>query len=231
MLRISNVSSTYGKIRAVREVTLDVGRQGIVALIGANGAGKSTTLRTVVGLHRAASGSIVFDDVDITKMSSHKIVRLGLTLVPEGRMVIAPLTVAENLKLSSFAGRGNKDHLMGWVFELFPRLKERRQQLSGLLSGGEQQMLALGRALMTNPRLLLLDEPSMGLSPLMVELVLDGIQEISKGGLSVLLVEQNAEAALDIADTAYVLRRGEVTASGSADQVLNSPEFRSAYLS
>ena len=230
MLRISNVSSSHGKISAVRNVSLEVGTSGIVALIGANGAGKSTTLRTIVGLHRASSGRIEFDGVDITKWNAHKIVRRGLTLVPEGRMVIAPLSVEENLALSSFAGRGDKKQLIARVYDLFPRLKERRKQLSGLLSGGEQQMLALGRGLMTDPSTLLLDEPSMGLSPLMVELVLDSIEQIGRSGLHVLLVEQNAEAALAIASHAYVLRRGEIVASGSSAEVLASAEVRSAYL-
>jgi len=230
MLRISNVSSSHGKISAVRDVSLEVGASGIVALIGANGAGKSTTLRTIVGLHRASSGRIEFDGVDITKWNAHKIVRRGLTLVPEGRMVIAPLSVEENLALSSFAGRGDKKQLIARVYDLFPRLKERRKQLSGLLSGGEQQMLALGRGLMTDPNTLLLDEPSMGLSPLMVELVLDSIEQIGRSGLHVLLVEQNAEAALAIASHAYVLRRGEIVASGSSAEVLASAEVRSAYL-
>jgi len=230
MLRISNVSSSHGKISAVRDVSLEVGTSGIVALIGANGAGKSTTLRTIVGLHRASSGRIEFDGVDITKWNAHKIVRRGLTLVPEGRMVIAPLSVEENLALSSFAGRGDKKQLIARVYDLFPRLKERRKQLSGLLSGGEQQMLALGRGLMTDPNTLLLDEPSMGLSPLMVELVLDSIEQIGRSGLHVLLVEQNAEAALAIASHAYVLRRGEIVASGSSAEVLASAEVRSAYL-
>ena len=230
MLRISNVSSSHGKISAVRDVSLEVGTSGIVALIGANGAGKSTTLRTIVGLHRASSGRIEFDGVDITKWNAHKIVRRGLTLVPEGRMVIAPLSVEENLALSSFAGRGDKKQLIARVYDLFPRLKERRKQLSGLLSGGEQQMLALGRGLMTDPNTLLLDEPSMGLSPLMVELVLDSIEQIGRSGLHVLLVEQNAEAALAIASHAYVLRRGEIVASGSSAEVMASAEVRSAYL-
>jgi len=230
MLRISNVSSSHGKISAVRDVSLEVGASGIVALIGANGAGKSTTLRTIVGLHRASSGRIEFDGVDITKWNAHKIVRRGLTLVPEGRMVIAPLSVEENLALSSFAGRGDKKQLIARVYDLFPRLKERRKQLSGLLSGGEQQMLALGRGLMTDPSTLLLDEPSMGLSPLMVELVLDSIEQIGRSGLHVLLVEQNAEAALAIASHAYVLRRGEIVASGSSAEVMASAEVRSAYL-
>ena len=230
MLRISNVSSSHGKISAVRDVSLEVGASGIVALIGANGAGKSTTLRTIVGLHRASSGRIEFDGVDITKWNAHKIVRRGLTLVPEGRMVIAPLSVEENLALSSFAGRGDKKQLIARVYDLFPRLKERRKQLSGLLSGGEQQMLALGRGLMTDPSTLLLDEPSMGLSPLMVELVLDSIEQIGRSGLHVLLVEQNAEAALAIASQAYVLRRGEIVASGSSAEVMASAEVRSAYL-
>jgi branched-chain amino acid transport system ATP-binding protein len=230
MLRISNVSSSHGKISAVRDVSLEVGASGIVALIGANGAGKSTTLRTIVGLHRASSGRIEFDGVDITKWNAHKIVRRGLTLVPEGRMVIAPLSVEENLALSSFAGRGDKKQLIARVYDLFPRLKERRKQLSGLLSGGEQQMLALGRGLMTDPSTLLLDEPSMGLSPLMVELVLDSIEQIGRSGLHVLLVEQNAVAALAIASHAYVLRRGEIVASGSSAEVMASAEVRSAYL-
>ena len=230
MLRISNVSSSHGKISAVRNVSLEVGTSGIVALIGANGAGKSTTLRTIVGLHRASSGRIEFDGADITKWNAHKIVRRGLTLVPEGRMVIAPLSVEENLALSSFAGRGDKKQLIARVYDLFPRLKERRKQLSGLLSGGEQQMLALGRGLMTDPNTLLLDEPSMGLSPLMVELVLDSIEQIGRSGLHVLLVEQNAEAALAIASHAYVLRRGEIVASGSSAEVMASAEVRSAYL-
>ncbi|WDZ83788.1 ABC transporter ATP-binding protein [Micromonospora cathayae] len=230
MLTLTNISARYGKIEAVRDVTLAAPASGVVALIGANGAGKSTTLRTIAGLHPAGGGTIVFDGQDITRTAPHRVVRMGLALVPEGRMVVAPLTVTENLRLSGFARRGRDEELLTWVYELFPRLKERRTQRAGSLSGGEQQMLAVGRALMTNPKMLLLDEPSMGLSPRMAEVVLDAVATIAGSGIGTLLVEQNAQAALDIAGHAYVLRRGEVVLSGPAREIMDTDEVRSAYL-
>jgi len=230
MLKLTNVSARYGKIDAVRDVSLEAPASGVVALIGANGAGKSTTLRRIAGLHPSGGGTITFDGHDITRTAAHKVVRMGLALVPEGRMVVAPLTVMENLRLSGFARRGRTDELITWVYELFPRLQERRSQRAGSLSGGEQQMLAVGRALMTNPKMLLLDEPSMGLSPRMAEVVLDAVATIAGTGIGTLLVEQNAQAALDIAGYAYVLRRGEVVLQGPAADIMDSAEVRSAYL-
>jgi branched-chain amino acid transport system ATP-binding protein len=231
MLTVSRLSASYGAIRAVRGISLEVRAGSLCVLLGANGAGKSTTLRSIAGLHRPVEGSIRLDGQEISQLPLHKVVRAGLALVPEGRMVVAPLTVEENLQLSSFAGREKDPAALERVFDLFPRLKERRWQKAGLLSGGEQQMLAIGRALMTKPQMMVLDEPSMGLAPAIVDLVFQAIVALHRQGQSILLVEQNAAIALSIADYGYVMKRGELVLEGSPADLRDSPEVLEAYLS
>jgi branched-chain amino acid transport system ATP-binding protein len=231
MLRVSGLSASYGAIRAVSGLALEVGEGRLVTVLGANGAGKSTTLRAIAGLHRPVVGSIDLDGAAIGRLPAHRVVRSGLALVPEGRMVVAPLTVEENLLLSRHAGRGEEAAMLERVYALFPRLAERRRQVSGLLSGGEQQMLAIGRALMTAPRVLLLDEPSMGLAPAIVDQVFAAIVTLHRAGQSILLVEQNAEIALEICDYAYVIRRGAIVAEGTAADLRADAGVLDAYLS
>jgi branched-chain amino acid transport system ATP-binding protein len=231
MLRVSGLCASYGAIRAVGGLDIEVGEGQLVTILGANGAGKSTTLRAISGLHRPVQGSITLDGSEISALPAHRVVRAGLAHVPEGRMVVAPLTVEENLRLSRAAGRGNEAEMLARVYQLFPRLAERRQQVSGLLSGGEQQMLAIGRAMMTAPRVLLLDEPSMGLAPVIVDQVFAAIVALHRQGQSILLVEQNAEITLDICDHAYVLRRGELVAQGSGAELRADARVLEAYLS
>jgi branched-chain amino acid transport system ATP-binding protein len=231
MLNVSNLSASYGAIQAVRSIDLKVAAGSLCVLLGSNGAGKSTTLRSIAGLHRPVAGSVRLEDREISRLSLHNVVRSGLALVPEGRMVVAPLTVEENLGLSRFAGRTRDPHLMERIYDLFPRLKERRKQRAGLLSGGEQQMLAIGRALMTSPRMLVLDEPSMGLAPAIVDLVFQAIVELHKQGQAILLVEQNAAIALAVCDYGYVMRRGQIVIQGAPDQLMGNPEVLEAYLS
>ena len=211
MLTVENLNVYYGMIHALKNVSFHVEEGEIVALIGANGAGKTTTLQTVSGMLQAKSGSVHFENQDITKMPSHRIVQLGISHVPEGRRMFANLTVYENLRMGAYTRKDKKEieESLARVYERFPRLKERTRQLAGTLSGGEQQMLAMGRALMSNPRLLLLDEPSMGLSPLLVKEVFKIIKDINRQGVTVLLVEQNAKMALEIAHRAYVLETGD----------------------
>ncbi len=230
MLHVSRLSASYGAINAVRGIDLNVEAGSLSVLLGANGAGKSTTLRSIAGLHRPVGGSVKLDDQEISRLSLHRVVKAGLAFVPEGRMVVAPLTVEENLNLSYFSGRAQPD-LIDKVFTLFPRLKERRRQLAGLMSGGEQQMLAIGRALMTKPHMLVLDEPSMGLAPAIVDMVFQAIVELHKEGQSILLVEQNAALALSICDYGYVMKRGQIVVEGNADKLKESPEVLEAYLS
>ena len=230
MLSVCGLSASYGAIRAVHDLNVEVGPRQFVAILGANGAGKSTTLRSIAGLHRPVTGAINLAGKPIGALPAHKVVRRGLALVPEGRMVVAPLTVEENLKLSRFARRGNEHDLMGRVYDLFPRLKERRWQRAGLMSGGEQQMLAIGRALMTDPQVLVLDEPSMGLAPSIVELVFDAIDTLHAQGQSILLVEQDAEITLARCDYAYVMKRGSIVASGDAASLRANPGMLDAYL-
>ena len=232
MLKVSKLCASYGPISAVRDVSMTVETKGLVALIGANGAGKTTTLNVLAGLHKASSGTVTLDDEDITKLPAHRVVRRGVCLVPEGRMVVAPLTVQENLDLSRFSGRLDRHDgdTMAYVFDLFPRLYERREQRAGLLSGGEQQMLSLGRALLTHPKVLLLDEPSMGLAPSIVDLVFAAIQAIRALDLAILLVEQNAALALAVADYVYVLERGSVVLEGAPQVLSDQPELMEAYL-
>ena len=232
MLRVEDINVYYGAIHAIKGISLDVPDGEIVALIGSNGAGKSTTLRTISGLMRPKKGRIMYDGEDITGVPAHKIVGKGLCQVPEGRHVFANMTVLENLELGAYL-RNDKDGIakdMEAVFEKFPRLLERKNQIAGTLSGGEQQMLAMARALMSRPKLLLLDEPSMGLAPLLVKEIFNIIKEINASGTTVLLVEQNANMALSIADKAYVLEIGRITLSGTAAELASSEEVRKAYL-
>lgn len=232
MLTINDINVFYGAIHAIKGVSLEVNEGEIVTLIGANGAGKSTILRTISGLLKPKTGSIQFEGQEIAGMPAHEIVKTGISQVPEGRRIFAEMTVLENLELGAFT-RKDKDGIkadMELVFDRFPRLKERIGQLAGTLSGGEQQMLAMGRALMSRPRLLLLDEPSMGLAPLLIKEIFAIIQDINKTGTTVLLVEQNANMALSIAHRAYVLETGRITLSGDAKELAASDEVRKAYL-
>ena len=232
MLEVKDINVYYGAIHAIKGISLSVDEGEIVTLIGANGAGKSTTLRTISGLLKPKTGSINFLGKDIAGMPAHKIVREGISQVPEGRRIFAEMTVQENLELGAFT-RSDKDEINSdfkMVFRRFPRLEERRLQLAGTLSGGEQQMLAMGRALMSRPKLLLLDEPSMGLAPLLIREIFNIIVDINKTGTTVLLVEQNANMALSIANRAYVLETGRITLSGDAKELAVSEDIRKAYL-
>lgn len=231
MLKVEDINVYYGSIHAVRGVTFEVNEGEIVTLIGANGAGKSTTLNTVSGLLQSKSGNIEFLGQNLHGIPAHKIVSLGLTQVPEGRRIFAEMTVEENLTLGAYTRPSSEvaDSIED-VFERFPRLKERRRQLAGTLSGGEQQMLAMGRALMSKPKLLMLDEPSMGLAPILVSQIFDIIRELNKAGTTILLVEQNARMALSIAHRAYVLETGSVALSGTGAELMASDKVREAYL-
>lgn len=230
MLNVLNLSSGYGNINAVRNVNLTVPKGAIIALLGSNGAGKSTTLNAIAGLHKVDSGDVLFQGVNVTSLPLYKKVREGLVIAPEGHQIISPLTVDENLNLSTYAKRGNASELKEWVFNLFPVLKDRHKQNAGLLSGGEQQMLSIARALMTDPELLLLDEPSMGLAPSIIDTVYEAIVSINKRGVSILLVEQNASMVLSFCDYAYVIRRGEIVLEGKPGDIQNSPEIVESYL-
>ena len=230
MLTVSGLGADYGAIRAVTDLSFEVGAGSMVAILGANGAGKSTTLRSIAGLHRPVRGSIRLGGEEISTLPVHRVVRRGLALVPEGRMIVAPLTVEENLRLSVYAGRGSEPELITRVYELFPRLKERRGQVAGLMSGGEQQMLAIGRALMTAPSMLVLDEPSMGLAPAIVDQVFQAIVTLHRQGQSILLVEQNAEIALSICDYAYLMKRGSIVAQGTVPELRADTDVLKAYL-
>jgi ABC-type branched-chain amino acid transport systems, ATPase component len=231
ILKVEDINVYYGSIHAIKGVSFEVGEDEIVTLIGANGAGKSTTLNTIAGLLRSKTGSIDFHGEPLAKVPPHKIVERGLALVPEGRRVFLQMTVQENLEMGAYTkpGAGVAEDLEK-VYGLFPRLKERRRQVAGTLSGGEQQMLAMGRALMSRPRLLMLDEPSMGLAPILVEQIFEIIQNLHKAGSTILLVEQNAQAALSIADRGYVLETGKVVQSGTGRELLESPAIKKAYL-
>lgn len=232
MLEIKDLHVSYGAIKALTGVSLSVKDGELVTLIGANGAGKTTTLHTISGLLKANSGSIYMDGRDIQKMPAHEIISLGMAHVPEGRHVFAQMTVLENLYMGAYIikDKSKVEENLEWVFAHFPRLKERSRQLAGTLSGGEQQMLATGRALMTNPKILLMDEPSMGLSPLLVSEIFSIIKELQKAGITILLVEQNAKMAVSIADRAYVLENGKITISGQAAEMLNDERVKKAYL-
>ena len=232
MLKINDLHVSYGGITALRGIDLEVPDGKIVTLIGANGAGKSTTLRTVSGLVKAESGSITYQDQELIGKPINKILEVGIALVPEGRRVFADLTVLENLKIGAYL-RHDKSEIekdIKWVYELFPRLEERNWQLAGTLSGGEQQMLAVGRGLMSRPKVMMLDEPSLGLAPLVVQDIFSIIQEINRQGVTILLVEQNANMALKIADWAYVLETGRITRSGTGAELLADDSIKEAYL-
>ena len=236
MLTIKDLHVHYGAIQALKGVSLEVADGELVSLIGANGAGKTTTLHTISGLLQASSGEVLLDGVNLQKLPSHKIIENGIAQVPEGRHVFAQMTVLENLYMGAYIMRDKAkiQENLEWVFSHFPRLKERSRQLagtlSGTLSGGEQQMLATGRALMTNPKILLMDEPSMGLSPLLVSEIFNIIKELHKDGITILLVEQNAKMALSVADRAYVLENGKISMSGDAKELLNDSRVKKAYL-
>ncbi len=230
MLKITDLKVNYGGIEAVKGITFEVPEKSIVALIGANGAGKSTTLRTIAGLVSPASGSIQFRGEDITGKKANEIVTRGITLVPEGRRVFPDLTVLENLKIGAYLRRDKLDEDIRWVYDLFPRLEERSWQAAGTLSGGEQQMLAVGRALMSRPKLMMMDEPSLGLAPLVVKGIFDIIKEVNKQGVTILLIEQNANMALHTADVGYVLETGRITLSGPGKELLKNEDVKKAYL-
>jgi len=232
MLKVENLNVYYGGIHALKGVSFDVSKGKIITLIGANGAGKSTTLRTVCSLVRAKEGKIIFRDKDITNLSTDQIVKMGVVLIPEGRRIFPNLTVRENLELGAFIRDDKKEIAKDqkWVCELFPRLKERLWQKGGTLSGGEQQMLAVARGLMSRPKLLMLDEPSLGLAPLLVKEIFGIIQKIHQEGITVLLVEQNAFAALKIADYAYVLETGKIVLQGTGEELLQNKDVKKAYL-
>jgi len=232
LLEVNDIDVYYGAIYALKNLSITVEKGSIVTLIGANGAGKTTTLKTISGLIKPKSGYINFKDTDITKIPPEKIVGMGISQVPEGRRVFASMSVMENLEMGAYLRkdkRGIEDDLEN-IFTRFPRLKERRKQLAGTLSGGEQQMLAIGRALMARPELMLMDEPSMGLAPLLVKEIFEIIKDINSKGTTILLVEQNAKMALSIANKAYVIETGEIVLSGSAQELLNSDEVKKAYL-
>ncbi len=232
MLKVDNIQVYYGMINAIKGVSFEVNEGEVIALIGANGAGKTTILHTITGLIAPKSGSVIFEGKDLTKTPAHKIVYLGMAHVPEGRRVFQQLTVLDNLKLGAFSMTDKKkiEENLEYVYRHFPRLEERKNQIAGTLSGGEQQMLAMGRALMSNPKIILMDEPSMGLSPLLVNEIFKIIEEVSKEGTTVLLVEQNAKKALSIADRAYVLETGNIVMEGKASDLLSDPRIRAAYL-
>ena len=232
MLKVTDLQVYYGVIQAIKGISFEVNEGEVIALIGANGAGKTTILHTITGLVEAKGGTVDFEGANITKMPGHKIVTLGMAHVPEGRRVFAELTVLENLKLGAYT-RKDKNEIeasLQTVYKRFPRLEERKNQLAGTLSGGEQQMLAMGRALMSRPKIILMDEPSMGLSPIFVNEIFDIIKEVSAGGTTVLLVEQNAKKALSIADRAYVLETGKIVLEGDAKELMNDESVKKAYL-
>ncbi len=230
LLEIKDIHVHYGKIAALKGISVDVDQGEIVTLIGANGAGKSTTLKTISGLRPLSSGRIIFDGKDISRMPGHRRVLAGIGQAPEGRGIFPGMTVTENLLMGAYARKGELTKDLDEVFELFPRLAERKNQAGGTMSGGEQQMLAIGRALMTQPKVLLLDEPSMGLAPMLVTQIFSIIEEINRRGTTVLLVEQNAQQALQVADRAYVLETGTIVKSAAARELLDDPQVRAAYL-
>lgn len=230
MLKIEDLRVSYGGIEAVKGISLEVPDKSIVTLIGANGAGKSTTLRSIVGLVKPQSGKITYNDLDITGKPSQEIVKHGITLVPEGRRVFPNLTVYENLKIGAYMRKDNYAEDVKKIYDLFPRLKERSWQFAGTLSGGEQQMLAVGRALMSRPELIMMDEPSLGLAPLVVKGIFEIIQEINKQGVTILLIEQNANLALRVADFGHVMETGRIILSGKGKELLENAEVKAAYL-
>ncbi|MCR4718815.1 MAG: ABC transporter ATP-binding protein [Firmicutes bacterium] len=232
MLQVNDLCVSYGVINAIKGVSFTVNKGEIISLIGSNGAGKTTILHTITGLVPAKSGSIVFEGHELTKTPAHKIVAMGMAHVPEGRRIFQELTVYENLKLGAFtlSDKAEIEKNLIYVYQHFPRLKERKNQIAGTLSGGEQQMLAMGRALMSNPEIILMDEPSMGLSPILVSEIFQIIKEVSEDGKTILLVEQNAKKALSISDRAYVLETGKIALSGDAKELMNNENIKKAYL-
>ena len=232
MLEVKDIEVYYGMIQAIKGISFEVNEGEVIALIGANGAGKTTTLHTITGLLSPKKGSVIFEGQDITKLPAHKIVSLGMAHVPEGRRVFAELSVYQNLKMGAYTRKDKAEieETLQMVYKRFPRLEERKNQLAGTLSGGEQQMLAMGRALMSHPKIIVMDEPSMGLSPILVNEIFDIIKEVSASGTTVLLVEQNAKKALSIADRAYVLETGRIVLEGDAKELLNDDSIKKAYL-
>ncbi len=232
MLEIKDLEVYYGMIKAIKGVSFEVNEGEVIALIGANGAGKTTILHTITGLLEAKKGSVYYDGKDITKIPAHKIVSMGMAHVPEGRRVFANLSVLQNLRMGAYTRKDKNEieETLKTVYKRFPRLEERQNQLAGTLSGGEQQMLAMGRALMSHPKIILMDEPSMGLSPIFVNEIFDIIKEVSSSGTTVLLVEQNAKKALSISDRAYVLETGNIVLDGKAEDLLNNDSIKKAYL-
>lgn len=232
MLEIRDLEVYYGMIQAIKGISFDVNEGEVIALIGANGAGKTTILHTITGLLAAKNGTVHFNGTDITKVPGHKIVSMGMAHVPEGRRVFAQLSVYQNLMMGAYTRKDKQEisDTLENVYHRFPRLEERKNQMAGTLSGGEQQMLAMGRALMSHPKIILMDEPSMGLSPIFVNEIFDIIKEVSKGGTTVLLVEQNAKKALSIADRGYVLETGKIVLEGKADDLLHNDSIKKAYL-
>ncbi len=230
MLKVDNINVYYSQIHALHDVSFEVKDGEIVTLIGANGAGKSTVLKTISGLLRSRTGDVLYDGASIAKTEPHRIVERGIAHVPEGRRIFLQMTVRENLEMGAFTSKGDFKDDIDAVYERFPRLKERRRQTAGTLSGGEQQMLAIGRALMSHPRLMMLDEPSMGLAPLLVQQIFDIISELNRRGTTILLVEQNAQMALAVADRGYVLESGRVVLSGDAKELLVNEDVKKAYL-
>ncbi|MBQ3257264.1 MAG: ABC transporter ATP-binding protein [Oscillospiraceae bacterium] len=230
MLEIKDLQVRYGGIEAVKGISLEVPEGEIVTLIGANGAGKSSTLRTIAGLVKPAAGNIYFKGEDITGMDANEIVKRGITLVPEGRRIFPDMTVLENLKIGAYLRKDDLTDDINWVYDLFPRLKERSWQAGGTLSGGEQQMLAVGRALMSRPKVIMMDEPSLGLAPIIVKGIFDIIKEINKQGVTVLLIEQNANMALKTADIGYVMETGRITLQGTGAELLTNEAVKAAYL-
>ena len=230
ILEVKDLSVSYGGIRAVKGISFEVSEGEVVTLIGANGAGKSSTLRSIVGLEKPAGGSIVFDGRELTQMGTEQLVTCGITLVPEGRRVFPNLSVLENLKIGAYQRKDSLDQDIQWIYGLFPRLQERSWQMAGTLSGGEQQMLAIGRALMSRPKLIMMDEPSLGLAPIVVQGEFDIIKEINKQGVTILLVEQNANMALKAAHRAYVMETGQITLSGAGKELAENEDVKAAYL-
>ncbi len=230
LLEIKDLHVSYGAIAAIKGIDIVVRRGEVVTILGANGAGKTTTLRTISGLLKAKSGHIIFNQNDITKSDAHDIVTLGMSHSPEGRRVFGTLTVEENLMMGAYTLKKYDKETLAWIYDILPRLKERRKQLAGTLSGGEQQMLAIGRAIMSKPKLLILDEPSLGLAPILIKAIFKAIKQIAQSGVTVLLVEQNAKAALKLADRAYVLEVGKIIHQGTSEELLNSEKIQEAYL-
>jgi len=230
LLEVKGLHVSYGAIHAIKGIDLHVNKGEVVTILGANGAGKTTTLRTISGLLKPTEGSIVFDGKDITPIQAHDIVSLGMSHSPEGRRVFGTLSVEENLMMGAYSLKKYDAKTLEWIYQILPRLKERTKQLAGTLSGGEQQMLAIGRAIMSKPKLLILDEPSLGLAPVLVKVIFKAIKEIAQSGVTVLLVEQNAKAALKLADRGYVLELGKISHVGSSEELLNSEVIQEAYL-